>query len=231
MFNVTDILSKEVLSLSDAAPIGIIENAYLSPDLSRMKGWTVVVEDSDDEGLLPLSRIIGTTDAVTVMNASAVKAPSGIKCPLGRHVYDSEGRVLGVLREIIMDERGNTQALLIGESSYAPSDVLRASKNVVILRAPNHSSLIVRRAPLHKPVRVPRPIIPEEKADGATAMEERNMTAYGEYAFLIGRTVSKDILAAGSILAKEGTQVDATVVEAARAKGKLVELTVNSRKA
>ena len=42
MINVTDILSKEVLSLSDAAPIGIIANVYMSPDLSRIRGWTVV---------------------------------------------------------------------------------------------------------------------------------------------------------------------------------------------
>jgi len=232
MIKITDILSKEVLSLADAAAIGIISNAFFSEDLSRLKGWTVVQDDSDDEGLLPLARIIGEKDAVTVMNGAAVKMPVGIKCPLGMRTFDSEGRILGILRDILVDENtGLTAALLVDETSYDPASVLRASRYGVILRSPVHTLLRVRHAPSGKPRPRRTAIEPTESTPHRDAPTESPATAYGEYAFLIGRTVSKDLIANGETLAKEGAQVDATIIETARSKGKLVELTVNSKKA
>ncbi|MBQ9369706.1 MAG: hypothetical protein IJU10_01375 [Clostridia bacterium] len=235
MINVTDILSKEVLSLSDAAPIGIIANVYMSPDLSRIRGWTVVEEESDDEKLLPLPRIIGRTDVVTVMNISALKTPCGVKCPLGMRVYDSEGRALGILREVIADETGKTATLSIGEKDYAPSDVLRASRSGVILRSPAHGDLHVKRAPAKKsrrprPAAQPASVVQDVAPETETLPQATPAISYGEYAFLLGRTVSKDIVADGRMIAKEGTQVDAEIIEKARKQGKLVELTVNSKK-
>ena len=234
MVKITEIVSKEVLSLADAAVIGIITNAYVSEDLGRLKGWTVVQDDGDDEGSLPLPRIIGNESAVTVMNGAAVKTPSGIKCPLGMRVFDSKGRSLGVLRDIAADERGKTQTLYVDDSVYDPASVLRASRSGVILRAPEHETILVRRAPTKRIPRKPRPVpLPVENDVLPTEeipAEKEKPTSYGEYAFLLGRTVSKDLVAHGELLAKEGAPVDATILEAARAKGKLVELTVNSRK-
>ena len=79
MYKITDEISKEVLSVSEALPLGIITNAYVGERLSRVKGWLVSKDDSDEDGLLEMRRVLGRGDAVTVMNAGAVKPPRGIR--------------------------------------------------------------------------------------------------------------------------------------------------------
>ena len=150
-------------------------------------------------------------------------------------VYDSEGRALGILREVIADETGKTATLSIGEKDYAPSDVLRASRSGVILRSPAHGDLHVKRAPAKKsrrprPAAQPASVVQDVAPETETLPQATPAISYGEYAFLLGRTVSKDIVADGRMIAKEGTQVDAEIIEKARKQGKLVELTVNSKK-
>ena len=47
---------------------------------------------------------------------------------------------------------------------------------------------------------------------------------------MLGRTLLKNVFSDGEILAKRGETVSARIIEDARDMGKLVELTVNSRK-
>lgn len=52
----------------------------------------------------------------------------------------------------------------------------------------------------------------------------------GDYEFLLGRTILKDLVAGNAILAERGATVTEKIVRAARENGKLVELTVNSKR-
>lgn len=267
MLKVTDILSKCVLSLSDAKALGVIANAYMSEKLKRLRGWLVVQEDCDEEPLLPRERIIGNEDAVTVMHPAVLRAPKGERCPFGAKVYDSLGKYLGVFRDLIFDEKsGLTSSLLVEESLLPAELVLSASADGVILRAEAHAALRTYRAPgkgkSKKTKRLlptfslsetllPETSIPEDRVseEGFSEVpdpamepplpemtEERakkdvsSHALYGDYAFLLGRKVHKDIYAQGALLAEKGSYVDECLLESARCKGKLVELTVNSGK-
>ncbi len=269
MLKVTDILSKCVLSLSDAKALGVIANAYMSEKLKRLRGWLVVQEDCDEEPLLPRERIIGNEDAVTVMHSAVLRAPKGERCPFGAKVYDSLGKYLGVFRDLIFDEKsGLTSSLLVEESLLPAELVLSASADGVILRAEAHASLRTYRAPRKgkrkqaksylptfslSETLLPEISLPEETSAEETASEETPLSAadpilppaikedsagkegaapalYGDYAFLLGRKVHKDIYAQGALLAEKGRYVDESLLESARCKGKLVELTVNSGK-
>jgi len=250
MYKITENLSKTVLSLADAADLGLVTNACVSAKLSAVKGWLVASEEHDDEGMIELRRVLGQKDALTVMNTSAVKAPRGMRCPLGAKVYDSEGTFIGILRDLLFrEEDGHTTSLIVDEIPCDPSLVMAASLHSVILRAPSHQTLRTRRAPSKQPrkkVKNPLPLFnlaegaeatsaaePQAEAmtESAEPKQEPPLSTYGEYAFLLGRVVSKEIRAADALIAAEGSEVNARIIESARAHGKLVELTVNSKKA
>ena len=240
MTNITDTLSKEVISVSEATTVGVITNAFFSEKLSRLKGWTVVQDETDEEKLLPPARIIGNGDTVTLLNSFMLKPASGIKCPLGMRVHDSAGKYLGVLRDVITEEEnGKTLALMVEDVAYAPSLVLSASREGVIFRAPTHEKLHTRRTPYPtRKLRRERPVhtdtlfpsLPSVSMQEDTESPIPNLPLYSEYAFLLGRTVTKDLFFKGELLAAEGSFVDDSVIESARRQGKLVELTVNSKK-
>ena len=153
--------------------------------------------------MLPPSRILGRSDAVTIMNTSALKVPVGIPCPLGTKTYDSEGKLLGILRDLsVEDITGKVIALHIDDTTYDPALLLRASKHGVIMRSPAHSELRVKRAPTKAPTHRPRRQPPQEgPAVEEALLPPADTLFHGEYAFLVGRTVSKDLVADGELLA------------------------------
>ena len=129
------------------------------------------------------------------------------------------------------------------ETEYAPSRVIAASAQAVILRAETHALLRPRRKPRpaakHKdllrtlpteaPIESEAPNAPEPQIPAHA--EKTALSIYGDYAFLLGRRVVKDIAARDAVVATAGSVVDARTIESARSLGKLVELTVNSRNA
>ncbi|MBP5404405.1 MAG: hypothetical protein J6Y74_00425 [Clostridia bacterium] len=266
MLKVTDILSKCVLSISDAKAMGVIANAYMSEKLKRLRGWLVVQDESDEEPLLPRDRIIGNGDAVTVMHPAVLRQPKGEPCPFGAKVYDSLGKYIGIFRDLLFEEKSGFTTSLVVEEALLPAElVLSASADGVILRAEAHASLRTHKAPRKGKNRkakdylptfslsetdlpessIPEEVISEEQAPSSLAdaplpserkesklykSKESVFSLYGDYAFLLGRKVHKDLYAQGELLAEKGRYVDEALLEQARCKGKLVELTVNSGK-
>ncbi len=270
MKRITDHLSKEIVIISEGEIAGIVTNAYVKEKLGRVIGWRVSSEEKEEESLVPLGRIVGFADALTVQNASAVKPSPYMPCPLGAKMYDSAGRFIGVFRDLCFDEKtGRTLSVLSDEKEFDPSLVVGVSAKAVVFRAEEHAEKRFAKAPRNKvgqaEKRTRRKInenalslfsegerqaeeqaTPQEEIietqeateinrteiESSALSEESEKTEFlGDYGFLLGRTVLKDVLSGGAVIAKKGSEVSAEIVEEARAKGKLVELTVNSKRA
>ena len=255
MKKITDSLSKEIIAAAEGEIAGIVTNGYTDAKLSKLRGCKVSSEERDEGLLLPLDRILGEGDALVVRNLGALNETNRPECPIGAKVYDTLGRFYGVLRDVCYEEQnGKVLSLLTQDSELDPATVLCFGKNAVVLRAPAHEKLLFRKkskAPRRpaakkqssKPLLATQaemtlvelsawqaPAPAEETQALAPIPVEQSTMGENNYNFLLGRTVVKSIGKGSDLIAREDEIVTAELLRKARLKGKLVELTVNSRK-
>ena len=243
MKSIVEQISKEIVAAAEGAAAGIVTNVYVSDKLRRVRGYKASDEERDVATLLPLRRLLGDEDALVVRNLSALQETSLAECPLGAKIYDTTGKALGVLRDLYFDEgSGEVISLVTGEGELSPERVLSFGSRVLLLRAPEHDNTLFRKR--GSGVKRSAPKVPSEKialpkaeltlteisAEREAVPEESDESLFHDYAFLLGRRVRKDIVGAGGIIAAENDVVTPDVVIRAHRSGKLVELTVNSRK-
>ena len=240
MRKITETLSKEVVAAAEGEIVGIVTNAYVDPKLTRIRGYKVSSEDRDTGRLLPLRKLLGEKEAMIVRCDGALSETALTDCPLGVKVFDTLGAYCGTLRDLIYDEQtGVVLSLVADDGEISAGKVLTFGKSAVVLRAPTHERVTFRKHSAHHGARrkapsEPRPLSPVTEAETIPVASSEAETASelfsGEYSFLVGRTVLKNILAERDILAREGERVTPDLIVKARERGKLVELTVNSRK-
>ncbi len=234
---ITDQLSKEIVAACEGEIAGIVTNAYTDAKLSRIRGYKASNDDNDEAKLLPLPRVIGDGEALIVKNLSVLKPIGAVECPLGAKVYDSCGTVFGVLRDVTFDgQSGKVLSLTVDEKEIMPERVVGFGKKAVVLRAPSHETLLFKRAPSKKrapaPAPAPATFVLEQVAatESPAPTQEEQQSLFPDYAFLLGRTVLKTITGGETVVAEQADVVTPDVILRARENGKLVELTVNSRK-
>ena len=245
MRSIIENLSKEIVAARESERAGIVTNVYVDGKLSRVRGYKISDEESDRDRMLPLRRVIGEGDALVVVNRSVLSEVSHPVCPLGAKIYDTCGMLIGVLRDLRFEEGGGkVLALLSDDGEIGPERVLSFGRDLVVLRAPAHQGKTFRKASVPGVRRsAPRkskslPILLEvtEEAIPAENTAESETLPTGEeeilrdYAFLLGRKVRKDIANGEVAVAFSGELVTPDVILRAHRSGKLVELTVNSRK-
>ena len=249
MKKITESLSKEIVAAQEGEIVGIVTNAYVDKKLSRVRGYKVSSDDRDAGRLLPLRRLVSESDALIVRGVAVLQEPSLPDCPLGAKVFDTTGNFVGILRDLLFDEKtGAILTLVADEGEIDPARVVGFGKSAVLLRAPCHEGFVfrVRSAGYRrKKITPPLPLqaseteaplastesIPSELPAPETTIPEHAKELFaGEYAFLLGRKVLKPILFGQEIIAQSESLVTPETIAKAREKGKLVELTVNSRK-
>lgn len=243
MRKITDMLSKEVVSVAEGEILGIVTNGYTDEKLARVRGFKVSREESDEPRALPIRRLLGEGEALTVTAESALKGLTDRECPLGVKVFDSTGKYLGLLRDVLFDEGdGTVTSLAVGEDEISASSVIRFGRNALLLRAPAHEKKVFRRKTgEHVPRRTKKPkatgILPsqagEQGAEDAPLLPAKIEGADAprqDYTFLLGRSVLRTIGTANAPIAKAGDTVTPEILWKARESGKLVELTVNSKR-
>lgn len=255
MRKITDTLSKEIVSVCEGEIAGIVTNVYADKRLVRVRGYKVSSEDRDEGRMLPLRRLLGEGDALIIGENALLEEKTPDECPLGAKVFDTAGAFHGVLRDLCFDEStGRVLSLVADEKEIAPERVVRFGKNAVVLRAPCHDKKVFRRSARRVAPKAtapnkseealfPFPLLSEEsaaesepKSETPAINELETQSSIAEvfplqdYAFLLGRRVLKRIGEGEDVVAREGEIVTAEIVLKARERGKLVELTVNSRK-
>ena len=244
MKKITETLSKEIVAAQEGEIVGIVTNAYVSQKLARVRGYKVSSEDRDAGRLLPIRRVIGEGDALIVKGVDVLQEPTCADCPLGAKVFDTVGVFHGILRDLLFEEKtGVILSLIADDTEIDPLRVVSFGKSAVILRAPCHEKTLFRvrksAAPTEPTVKKPEQPTLIDLAEAATPLslpadepqsEPTQELFAGEYAFLLGRTVLKNIFAGEEPVAERGETVTPELITKAREKGKLVELTVNSRK-
>ncbi|NCA66734.1 MAG: hypothetical protein EOM87_01570 [Clostridia bacterium] len=249
MKKISNYLGRQIINLAVAKEEGIIINGMLDDKLKKLSYFVIVNEENyeDLELLLPLKSVLQGTDILYITNSNFVENPEAkfIKCPLNARVFNTDGELIGIVKDITFDDKGYTQSLVLENGEILQKEVVTASSSLVTVKG-----LRKIRASRKKPVKTPNV---EEMMNSPEATEnyetyesyesyedapERKHCAeadqppriIADYSFLLGRKVTKDIRSYGAeILIPENTIIDDCVVKLARHNGKLVELTVNSK--
>ena len=229
MKRITETLSKEVVAAAEGKILGIVTNAYADRRLSRVRGYKVASEDRDADRILPLRRLLGDGDAMIVRESGVLSETTLADCPMGAKVFDTLGAFHGVLRDLMFDERtGEVLSLVADEKEISPDRIVGYGANAVILRAPCHDGISIRRRGAKGGKR--KATASSKRQPSATAVltvtelpslpetESEGEVFSGEYAFLLGRTVLKTIVAEGEPIARESEVVTHELIAKAREK-------------
>ena len=214
MYKLSEIVGKKLIDVNTARDLGEISGvAY-----SKAQGCAIVT----GEGQWTAEKIFSVKDAVSVVEP--VQAQDYQPLEIGKTAYDTTGKYLGSLAEV---EIGNTlklacahldDATALGRGKiYAVGDVL-----LVRARTPSGKSTAAKR---------------KKSADGQTGAPKGKVSArwlqnrrYGDFSFLIGKTVDKTITNfQGELMIKQGEKVTNTILRQAKVSGKLIELCLHTK--
>lgn len=221
MHKASELIGKNVISLTDAAEIGVVANLYFDSKMTKLRFFRILDENSDEEFFAPFKEIVSAQYDAIVLRGSDALAPDAdaIPSPINLPAFNQDGLRLGVIRDVALDGE-NVSGFFTENGEISGSFVCSSDKLAVF----NDSGKPLK---LKKPATKPQKEITEQVAaprEIASATSPLN-----KYAFLLGKRLQKSIYTrGGAVIAKENQLIDENVISTAKSEGKLVALALHS---
>ncbi|MBR2970274.1 MAG: hypothetical protein IKC48_00540 [Clostridia bacterium] len=224
MYNVSDLLGKPLLSISDALLLGTISNIYFDPKLQR--GTFVMLYTAEDERrFFPLSKISATSgDAATTLVADELTVEgSGVPSPINCYAFDHSGSCLGIIKDVVMDGC-KVVSFIAGEHTLC-ADKLISIGSVLVF---NSGDKPVRLKPKKESTKQKQPIAEENREENKDIPLPQRVGA-PSYEFLLGKKLQRTIVGSqGNVIGAKGEDVTDELIDKAKKEGKLVILALNA---
>ncbi|MCH5159490.1 MAG: hypothetical protein J1F66_01400 [Clostridiales bacterium] len=215
MYKITELVGKKLIDVNTARDLGGISGIAWNKQAGKCAIMT-------DEGSWTAEKIFSVKDAVSVVNP--IPAETYEELALGKTAYDTTGKYLGKLKEI---EFGNTLKIgYVHLDSGTPFSrgKLYALGDVLLIRARMPAS------PINKQTKAKDTDAQTAKSKKLTAARWLQNRRYGDFSFLIGKTVDKTITNfQGELMIKQGERVTNTILRQAKVSGKLIELCLHTK--
>ena len=138
--NVTGILGRGVLDLATATTVGRVDDVVIDPACRRVVAFRLA-KTADSRTWLPFEHVTALgADALTIADDSQITdapadAPGGIgqTKALGGRVLTDQGRDIGPLQDIDIDEDGAVTGLTAAHGSIAAADLLGIGSYAVVV--------------------------------------------------------------------------------------------------
>lgn len=248
MYNFSDIKDKKVIALYEAELLGEVKNIVTDKTLKRVRFFQVKSDDGDAL-YFPYSAIFSIGGgAVILKNKSKIFTRDDIPSPLSvapftSSVFTHEGEMEGSLCDLVLEGEKIESLTLDNGKQISALKILSLSEHVIIVNGGEEKvKLCPPVSPTAKkedePVQptvttdsvqdtVLSPIEPSVPQKAITSLE--NNKANG-YAFLKGRTVTKDLaLSDGTVIVYNGQTIDEQTLSMATTHDKLVQLALHSK--
>lgn len=257
MYNYTDIVGKRAIALYEARNLGVISAVITDKSLSKLR-YFAVKQDDGSELFFPFNAISSfSLDAVTLKNCQKVKSrfdltPPFSCAPVGSEVFSYDGKLLGKIDDISFDN-SKIVCLKVGELAFSASKILSQSDSLLIVNDGNEKIRLVAPT-LEKPIEkvddiekenppvessenseqetpvAPAPTMPQKGSVTVSSVTQSDTENLSAFAFLLGRTATKDLLApTGEIILREGEVINENALTDARKYDKLVQLALYSK--
>ena len=211
MYKVTDMLGKKLIDLDTARDLGNI----LGVSWNKLGGCAVLTE----QGSFCVEKIL-VKDAVSALLPTQVEGYAQLSTE--KAAYDTSGKYLGKLADVEIGNTCKIAKIHLDDGSVFSRGRLYAVGDVLLIRT---------RTPVkaaNKPKNSQKtPTNGGKKLTTAQWLQNRR---YGDFSFLIGKTVDKTITNfQGELMIKQGERVTNTILRQAKVSGKLIELCLHAK--
>lgn len=211
MYKVTDMLGKKLIDIDTARDLGQIAGVAWN----KARGCAIVTTD----GQYLAEKIFSVKDAVSVVQP--LEANECQPLELGKIAYDTTGKHLGSLKEIEISSTLKLACAHLDDQTTVSRGKIYAVGDVLLIRAKTPTSKKTAK---------------RSKANGASVTKGKiaarwlQNRRYGDFSFLIGKTVDKTITNfQGELMIKQGQKVTNTILRQAKVSGKLIELCLHTK--
>lgn len=198
--------NKEVLTIKGAEILGVASGIYI--DKTSKRAEALMVKTSQGEKVLPIKKIAGNADKITVYSKDCLTDEQEKLFLLTKdtQAYNEDGILLGNFKDITV----TGERLIWFDKPYPVRYISGFSENTILI------NLNLRLQKTRSPEPKVKPQQPEQ-------------TVIDDYNFLLGRIVIRDIIDKPSnVIIKKGTVINNSVLDQARTGGKLVYLALSS---
>lgn len=240
MYRVSELLSKPLITLSDAKYAGTVSNIFFDKALRRGSCLELLSEDdaSPERTAIDFKYVKLGPDAAVVPHSvllEPVKTGNLTSNPINCTAYNQDGKLLGRVSDVLLDGT-SIASIEVDGKPYEIAMLIAHSDKLVILndsgrafkpyrptRKPSQPSEEPSESPPPAPPAPPEAtVVLPEKLTAATSVDR------GEYAFLLDKKTTKHLLSPeGTLLVPAGTIVTHEVIDRVRAAGKLVQLALS----
>ncbi len=237
MNNITELISKPVISLFEGQNEGTVENILFD---SKMKKaiFAVIFQDEEQSPLkiLPLNKIYNINDVITIKNCGELELYSSLELllshlcnPINSNVYSVDGKHLGRVQDVFLNKNNNIDYITLntGESIYK-KEILSFNSQIMLTQVNDKKvRLSSFRSKFIMP-QITQPQIVQIMEEVEHSPENKGIKNVVNKKNLIGKHVQKNILASnGEVLIRQHTKVTLSIVKLAKLNGVLNELTQN----
>lgn len=240
MYYCKEFQSLSVLSLYEGELLGVVDKLLFNKNLKKLIEIELISEDGV-KLILPTKNIYHVgKNAITVKNNQAVsiKVENSelYACPINSKAYSINGEYLGIIKEILFDEKFQTNKIALdNDSTLEVNKIASCGKNSVIFKTndedinlkkftPNKAPKILKIKTVQTVETQPIPPI------NAVPVETQQKTTPQDANFLIGRTCTKDIVNFNKdVLIKANSKISKKHIKEVNKFGKLRELMLYSK--
>lgn len=242
----SDILSKPVISLYDGTNEGFIINACFNKNLQKLKYLIVAGQEKTDEEeiyVLDLNNVyeIGK-DAIVIKNNSSLELLSNldgnfcINNPINSTAYTTDGADLGHVKDVTLDNDLNITQFTLSSTTLS-NDKLASFSNGTIIFQSNDKTINVKKFrpgykkptnDLNQPVKIlSLPKLEDNKKYKLQEATIQRLTA--NTSLLLGRKLTKQIQTQnGELIARKDSRITPKIITTATNHQKLRELALYS---
>ena len=232
MSKISEIISKQVVSVYEAKIVGTVVNVTFDEKLSKLKSFIVIDENSDEEYELSFKDVYAEKDSFIVKNLTKLKGvyfEAFNNNPINKICLSVQGEVLGKVTDIEVCGEDVATIILNNGSRVEPKNVL-ACESVLIINCGENKVKMANFAPRTKKVNTDNIVVKIQEEE--SAFEEKIIERPVQ--LVPPRFVAKTLLRQISlktikglnneIIVKKGEQITNKVLERAKLHNVLNQL-------
>ena len=231
MNKISNIISMPVISLYESKHIGIIYNITLDYKQKKCKYACILNEEDNILSIVDFNDIykIGK-DCVFIKNTTVMNLKDNFDkelevCdnPINFKIYNINGNYIGNLIDIEINNKYEITSIIIDNGQTIKKDNIVNIGNIVLIS--DNTVKISKFKPIIKEIPINTINFNDKVLILNNTKEKNNNKIITDFRFLVGRILSKDVVALnGEIIARHGSIVTKDVVNKASYYGKLVEI-------
>lgn len=223
----SDLISKTVIDLGTMKKLGEVDGVYLS------RTFSISHYSTNNGYFIPIESISAINDVIAVQltaTDSESDEPNGIRLPeIGGDIIDTSGKLIGRIDNYTFTKDDRMKGIISGESTILSTRIIKYGAENILIKGKNRTKIATKSQITAKSTSTDK-IQSDNPLDSIDYDANGLITprVVGNYDFLIGRRLIKDIFKNGSIIAKRDLIIDSECVKNMSEAGKLVELAIYS---